>query len=316
MKIRAYLQLTKACNLQCKMCDFWKNKKEVFPKNHFFDLIDILVRDWIKWITFWWWEPFLNTDIYELIKYSKEKGLNTEIITNWVLINKEKFAEVIKYLDNIIFSIDSWISYVHETIRWKKWVYGKIIENLEHTVNLRNTIHPRLNINIDVTLQKDNFNNFETILLVVQKYNLKINFDPVQVIGYWNEKDWKKLLLSDEQVDKLEKKLLDLKKNNPVYVIQSLDSIKRIIKYFRWYKIENFCRSLNMDLLIDAYWDVLKCWWNWEKMYNIFETWKVINEKLKMEQRCYSCWFTHVREDDYFDWYSVTNDLFADYIYN
>ena len=316
MKNRVYLQLTQACNLRCKMCDFWKNDKEKFSENHFFNLIDILVDSWVKWITFWWWEPFLNPQIYDLIKYSKEKWLTTEIITNWVLINKIKISEVIKFLDNIIFSIDSWIPFVHETIRWRKNIFTSIISNLEHIVNLRDSIHPRLNINIDVTLQKDNYNNFETILEIVKKFHLKINFDPVQVIWYWNQKDWKWLLLSDEEVIKLEKKLFDLKKNNPVYVIQSLDSIKRIIFYFKWYKIENFCRSLNMDILVDSYWDVFKCWWKWEKMYNLFKEKKIINNKYKMDQTCYSCWFTHVREDDYFDWYSVTNDLFADYIYN
>jgi MoaA/NifB/PqqE/SkfB family radical SAM enzyme len=53
MKIRAYLQLTKACNLQCKMCDFWKNQKENLSKDHFIHLIDMFVAHGIKGITFW-----------------------------------------------------------------------------------------------------------------------------------------------------------------------------------------------------------------------------------------------------------------------
>jgi hypothetical protein len=45
-------------------------------------------------------------------------------------------------------------------------------------------------------------------------------------------------------------------------------------------------------------------------LYNILETGTIRNDKLKMNQNCYSCWFTHVRNDDYFSGYSVTNDVF------
>lgn len=309
MKIRAYLQLTKACNLKCKMCDFWKNNKEIFPKNHFFDLIDIFIKNNIKWITFWWWEPFLNNQIYNLLKYSKENLLNTEIITNWLLIDKNKIKNYINYLDEILISIDSWISYVHENIRWKKWIFNKIIGNIEYLVYLRDNFNNKLQIIIDLTLQKDNYNNFDSILFLLTKYDLKLNFDPVQVNWYWNSCD-KNLLLNEDEILKLEKKLINFKKENWTYVVQSLDSIKRIIKYFKWYKIDNFCNSLNNDLLVDSYWNVIKCWWNNEILYNIFEENWIKNNKLKMEQNCFGCWFSHVRDEDYFSGYSITNDLF------
>jgi hypothetical protein len=56
------------------------------------------------------------------------------------------------------------------------------MSNLEYMVHLRDTLHYDLHINIDVTLQKDNFNNFDTIFDLVKKYNLKVNFDPVQIL--------------------------------------------------------------------------------------------------------------------------------------
>lgn len=316
MKTRAYLQLTKACNLKCKMCDFWKNSKENLKKGYFIDIIDIFIDNNIKGITFWWWEPFLNKDIYDLISYSKSKGLNTEIITNWVLINKERIKVVIKDLDEIIFSIDSWFWNIHEEIRWKKWVYEIILNNLEYLVELRDKINPKLKIIIDTTIQKDNFKTIWSIFEIAYKYWIKLNFDPVQVIWYWNEKTWNNLLLTEDEAFEFEKDFLGLWDKNQAYIVQSKDSIKRIIKYLKWYKIENYCSSLNRDLLLDPYWNVLKCWWNGEILYNILENkWKIKQDKLKMTQYCYNCWFTHVRDEDYFDWYSVTNNDFEKNIY-
>lgn len=309
-KIRVYLQLTKSCNLQCKMCDFWKNKKEKFKRNHFFDLIDIFIKNDIKGITFWWWEPFLNTEIYDLIRYSKENWLNTEIITNWTIIDKIKLKDSIEYLDEIIFSIDSWIWKIHEQIRWRNLVFDKIISNLSYISELKRKYKNDLVITIDTTILKDNFDSFESVIDLAKKYNTKINFDPVQILWYWNEKDKWWLLLNEEEAFIFEKKLLNFWKENSVYLIQTEDSIKRIIKYFKWYKIDNYCTSLNRDLLVDPYWNILKCWWSGEVLYNIIDNKGIKEEKLKMNQACYGCWFTHVRDDDYFSGYSVTNDIF------
>lgn len=314
MKVRAYLQLTKACNLQCKMCDFWKNTYEHLNIDHFKKIIEVLSDEKsLKWIIFWGGEPFLNKDIYELIVFSKKKWLNVEIITNWTLINREKLKEVICDLDEIIFSIDSWIPNVHEQIRWKTNIFQTIISNLEYVVSLRDNINLNLDINIDVTLQKLNYNNFESIFDLAKKYNIKINFDPVQILWYWNSIEWNELLLTEEQAFKFWEKFINYKNNNPMSFIQSVESVKRIIRYFKWYKIENYCKSLNSDILIDPYWNVLKCWWNSQELYNILERWFVDNNRLSMDERCYSCWFTHVREDDYNMWYSISNDRFSIY---
>lgn len=314
MKTRAYLQLTKSCNLKCKMCDFWKFEKENLDIMHFKKIIDILCLGWnIRGIIFWWWEPFLNKYIYELITYSKSLWLNVEIITNGTLINKEKIKEVINCIDEIMFSIDSWVSYVHESIRWKNWIYTKIISNLDYIANLRDNINYNLKVNIDVTLQKDNYNNFDSIFELAKRYSAKINFDPVQILWYWNSIEWNSLLLKEDEAFKFWEKFLKAKELNPAYFIQSIESVKRIIRYFKWYKIEDYCKSLNSDILIDPYWNVLKCWGKSEILYNIIEKWIVDNARLSMDERCYSCWFSHVREDDYNMWYSVTNDRFSIY---
>ncbi len=310
MKIRAYLQLTKACNLQCKMCDFWKNKNEDLSKNHFIRLIDTFVAHGMKGITFWGWEPFLCPDIYDLVRHSKEVGLKTEIITNGVLMNQEKMTEIIPYLDEIIFSIDSGTPFIHNTIRGGfPYVFEKATSNLELVARLRDEIHPNLYIAIDTTIQKWNWKTFDSVLGLAKKYNTKINFDPVQLLGYGNDKK-DELLITEDEAWELEWRLLGFKKENPAYVIQSKESIKRIIRYFKGYKIENYCSSLNNDLLVDPFGNVLQCWGNGKALYNILEAGSIRDDKLRMDQSCYSCGFTHVRDDDYFSGYSVTNDVF------
>jgi hypothetical protein len=140
-----------------------------------------------------------------------------------------------------------------------------------------------------------------------------VNFDPVQILWYWNSMEWNSLLLNEEEAFRFWEKFFKAKLQNPVYFIQSVDSVKRIIRYFKGYKSEGYCKSLNGDMLIDPYGNVMKCWGNSEKLYNLIERGSVDHGRLSMDLRCYSCWFTHVREDDYNQGYSVTNDNFSAY---
>ncbi len=70
-------------------------------------------------------------------------------------MNQEKMTEIIPYLDEIIFSIDSGTPFIHNTIRGGfPYVFEKATSNLELVARLRDEIHPNLYIAIDTTIQK------------------------------------------------------------------------------------------------------------------------------------------------------------------
>jgi sulfatase maturation enzyme AslB (radical SAM superfamily) len=92
-------------------------------------------------------------------------------------------SQVISYLDEIIFSIDSGIPFIHNAIRGDfSYTFDKATKNLEFIAKLRDEVHPNLYIAVDTTLQKSNWKTFDSILDIAKKYNTKINFDPVQLL--------------------------------------------------------------------------------------------------------------------------------------
>jgi MoaA/NifB/PqqE/SkfB family radical SAM enzyme len=299
----AYLQLTKACNLKCSMCKFYENNFENLWLDHFYKIIDILSKNWIKWITFWWWEPFLNKNIYEIVSYAKGLWLKTCIITNWTILLEDKLKDLLNNLDELLISIDSSISSIHDEIRWKEGTYNIVIKFLEF-VSLNK---PKcLDISIDTTIQKINYNNFYTIIDLAKKYNTKLNFDPVQLYWYGNNADLN-LKFIDSEIKLIEWKLIELKNDNWNRILQSYSSLYRIIDYFRWKDITLPCKSLFNDLILDPMWNIIECWWRSRCLYNILEEWKILDIKSFMSYDCKKCWFSHVRDADYDDWYNPLN---------
>jgi MoaA/NifB/PqqE/SkfB family radical SAM enzyme len=263
-------------------------------------LIDLIYSEGIKWITFWWWEPFLNKRIYEIIKYTHNKWMKTCVITNWTVLNKEKLLETIPYLDELLVSIDSWISETHDEIRGKKWTFIKALEFIKFVDENRSD---NFTLSIDTTIQKINCKNFYSIIDIALKYNTYLNFDPVQLYWYWNNSD-SKLKPNLEDVNFIELKLRELKKNYSDTILQSDESLDRIISYFKWWDINIPCKSIDNDLILDPYWNIIECWWRNKIKYNILKEWWIQNTNSCMWDDCKKCWFSHVRVWDYDDWYS------------
>lgn len=299
-KIIAYQQLTKACNLNCIMCLFHRNKFENISLLHFKKIIDAYKNAWIKFITFWWWEPFLYNGIYDLIKYSKDSWLNVWVITNWTILNKKLLLSVIDSLDEIMISLDSWIEETHDLIRWKKWSYKLTLDFIDYLNEIRH-LNPDIEINIDTTIQSLNSLDFDSIIDIVLKYNLKINFDPVQLNGYWNNCD-NSLKPNSKQIEVINIKLKSLKEKYPENIIQWNESLDMIVDYLNWLVINKKCESLNNDLIVDPLWNIYECWWSNKALYNIFEKW-IQDITLKMWKKCDNCWFSHVREWAYYEGY-------------
>jgi MoaA/NifB/PqqE/SkfB family radical SAM enzyme len=300
MKKIVYQQLTKSCNLKCVMCSFYENKFENLPISYFKKMIDLYKKSWINTITFWWWEPFLYNWIYDLIKYSKDNWFNVWVITNWTILNKKSLLSVIKSLDKVFISLDSWLEETHDTIRWEKWVFKLAIDFIKYLNDIK-YLNNKLEVNIDTTIQSINYSDFDTIIDIALKYNSKINFDPVQLNWYWNNWDIS-LMPNPHQVKEIRLKLLTLKEKYPENVIQWKESLNIIFDYLNWVIINKKCDSINKDLLVDPSWNVNECWGSNKIIYNVLEKW-IKDITLKMWNKCDNCWFSHVREESYYEWY-------------
>ncbi|CAF1223186.1 unnamed protein product [Didymodactylos carnosus] len=102
--------LTRACNYKCKFCFHMAITSDVLPLVQSKRGIQMLYDAGMKKINFSGGEPFCiqrGSFVGDLVKFSKELGLATSIVSNGSLITDAWFQSYSKYLDILAISCDS-----------------------------------------------------------------------------------------------------------------------------------------------------------------------------------------------------------------
>jgi len=100
------IELTNACNLNCKHCYVDKSIKHTLPDTKVFDLIDEISELGVHRLAFTGGEPLLLQNIFKFAKYAKSKKIPTvALMTNGLLISEKNIQEL-KIFDLIQLSID------------------------------------------------------------------------------------------------------------------------------------------------------------------------------------------------------------------
>ncbi|MDD5456208.1 MAG: radical SAM protein [Candidatus Margulisbacteria bacterium] len=131
------------CNLRCKHC-YYYDKPEIYnnenntSKEKIFEAIDIIAEKFSShFMLITGGEPFLRTDILEILEYIKSKNIVVYIQTNGTLLTDEIIERLEKILnlntDVIQVSIDGLKSSSHEKTRGKK-AFNKSIKALRELV--------------------------------------------------------------------------------------------------------------------------------------------------------------------------------------
>ena len=154
---------TKAtCNMGCQFCPYpiKKDKESVLEDKSIYKLIDDISRSKtsIDYITFSQFnEPLLDgRRVFDYISYAKKNGLKTLMITNALLLNKQR---------NIDRIIDSGVDYVKlslQTLDEKTFstVRGVDYDFNKYSKSINTFLSKVVNTNIDVTIDLAyNFNN-------------------------------------------------------------------------------------------------------------------------------------------------------------
>ncbi|SHH95265.1 radical SAM additional 4Fe4S-binding SPASM domain-containing protein [Clostridium collagenovorans DSM 3089] len=91
-------KLTNRCNLNCIHC--WANNRNYEPSTEDVMIaIDKFKEEGISFIGLSGGEVFLRKDIFEILKYIKEKGMFIEIFTNLTLLDECKIKKLTQILD-------------------------------------------------------------------------------------------------------------------------------------------------------------------------------------------------------------------------
>lgn len=125
------IQITDRCNLRCIHCH--KTTKWFVDLSYegIKKLVDNLRELKVFNINISGWEPILNKDVFKICEYIKNKWINFTMSSNLTLRNNEIAQKLSNlWLKNINISLDSDKSDNHDKIRWIKWAFDKMINNL------------------------------------------------------------------------------------------------------------------------------------------------------------------------------------------
>jgi radical SAM protein with 4Fe4S-binding SPASM domain len=138
-----YLQVepTTRCNLRCTMCygKYGRRVCDDLSLDNFKEIVSQfphVIKIHLQGIG----EPFLNKDVFKMIRYAKSKGIQMDLATNTTLIDKDLAREIIAAgLDYIELSIDSPVAATYEAIR-----VGAAFENVVR--NVKNLVEAKGNL--------------------------------------------------------------------------------------------------------------------------------------------------------------------------
>ncbi|HEB12492.1 MAG TPA: radical SAM protein [Actinobacteria bacterium] len=131
---------TRRCNLKCKHCSVnakFDEKIKVEKTEIDFDTFTRTVEDalplGLKSVRITGGEPFLRSDIVDIISFLSEKTLNVSIETNATLINKQT-AKALASIGSLSvgISLDGALSTTHDALRGVPGAYEATLEGIAH----------------------------------------------------------------------------------------------------------------------------------------------------------------------------------------
>ena len=145
------VEVTSYCNAYCIYCpnfvyrNKWKNWHSTLDT--FKTLLPYFRRSLLVYLQ-GWGEPFLNPDIFEMIKVAKQTGTQVGTTTNGMVLNKKKVDQLLKSkIDIITFSLAG-LDNQNDEIR-KGTNYNQIINTIElinFEKNKRKLVKPEIHI--------------------------------------------------------------------------------------------------------------------------------------------------------------------------
>ncbi len=180
-------------------------------------------------------EPLLNEELFDMISYANNKGVDTTVVTNGTLLSKKNVKRLLESgLDEVVVSVDSHKKEVYEKIR-RGAKFDNVITNIQGLVKQRNKQDSHLKISFWVTVMRNNFKEIHEFV----EFADDLGIDEVVFRVMRVNPDYK------ERYDK------DFIKGNFI-TQEELNSVKRKIKRGRTRVIFK---------------EGGKCWWPWQGLY-------------------------------------------------
>jgi MoaA/NifB/PqqE/SkfB family radical SAM enzyme len=177
--IRVYYELLRKCNLFCKHCFVNASRDGAYgePTESVFQVINELSDDGVIDLRFTGGEPTLRKDLFQILRYAKDKHFSVSLNTNGIYGNPKKIADNLAELDleQVTISLDG-MRENHEYMRGPN-TFDRTLE----AVALLSERGVKLRFNTVIT--KRNCSDIPPLIELANKYAQEINFFYMRPIG-------------------------------------------------------------------------------------------------------------------------------------
>ncbi len=155
----AKIKLTSRCNLRCRMCKYWRKKREpdlstIQWQETLAQLVDLGCRK----VHFSGGEVFMRPDFLDIVERATSLGLKTNLTTNGTLVDKAKARRLVKAgVNSLSLSLDGPRAKVHDEIRGHPGAFKKALRTLRWLRHYSAGAKRPIKLRINFVIMRDNF---------------------------------------------------------------------------------------------------------------------------------------------------------------
>lgn len=252
------ISITNRCNLKCKMCDIPWEKTEEIDASRWKKVIKDASLIGIETVVFSGGEPLLREDIFELISFTKNNGMNACLTSNGFLINEETAYKLSQSgVDVVNISIDG-TREIHDRLRGKG-AFDKAIYALD---NLK-----KYKIETTIATMISRY-NYECLPYVVELAKIHgaatIKFQPFSKVFLRDEHKGNDFLIADREIEKINQSIREavLLSSNYGILTNPDDYLDKVPLYLakKYYNANGGCKAIETSCPINSRGEIYPCW--------------------------------------------------------
>lgn len=170
------IEPTARCNLSCRMCYYNAIKRKQGGMLSLEDFKKIIVTNFNYFHIVRLWgigEPLLNPDIFEMIRFEKERNNIVNLSTNGMLLNGQNIKKLIdSKLDKLNISIDSVLPKEYEYIR-RGASFATLKKNLTNLYELQKQSISPLKVSVTTVVMRSNIHKLIDFIPFLKKYGIQ-----------------------------------------------------------------------------------------------------------------------------------------------
>lgn len=275
----AHYAVTHRCNLKCAICDNGCicNPDNELNLEEINSLARFLKKRGIGLVSFGGGEPFMRSDIIDIVKIFAKNKIKTQILTNTINISNNQINQMleIKYFNGLSISLHAFSEKTSLEFYNDKNLFKKILKN----INNLSKFLKKNKILLNTVISPLNIDEIYDIAAFAKTNNLKISFLPIEtnnnIALKFKESDFKKIdLLYDFLI-------AENKKYN--YIFNSSQFLEMSKQYQKGIQNQQDCHAGKLYISINPDGNIAPC----HKYHT--HTRNKFNVISNADKKCYDC---------------------------